>query len=89
MSLIKQFKKKNQHLETIVNLTYNSNYSFYKYYRDNKKIDNLCSKSKVPFLGNFFDDSDKFNKLKTQKEKTEKKKKTMCIIQLRNYIMVC
>ena len=35
-------------------LIYNSNYSFSKYYRDSKKIDNLSLESKYLFLPNFF-----------------------------------
>ena len=37
---------------------------------------------------NFSGDLDKFSKLKTQKEKTEKKKQ-MCLIKLQNYTMIC
>ena len=55
-------------------LIFNSNYSFYKHFCDTKKFDNLSLKSKHSFPSNFFDDLDKFNKLKTQKEKTKKKK---------------
>ena len=58
-----------------------------KYYSDSKKIDDLSLKSKHFFLANLFDDLDKFNKLKTQKAKTEKKKLTD-INQLQNYIMI-
>ena len=39
--------------------------SFYKYYRDNKKIDNVSFKSKYSFLYEFLNDLNKFNKLKT------------------------
>ena len=55
-------------------LMYDANHSFYKYYRDNNKFDNLSFKSNCSFLANFFGDLDKINKLKSQKEKAEKKK---------------
>ena len=42
---------------------------------------------KFSFLDNFLNDLDKLNKIKTQKEKTEKKNQ-MCIIQLENHIMI-
>ena len=51
-----------------------TNYSFYKNYRDSKNFDNLSLKSKYFFLLKYFNDLNKFNKLKTQKEKTEKEK---------------
>ena len=51
-------------------LIYNANHSFYKYYRDSIKFDNFSFKSKNYFLDKFFKDLNKFNKLKTQKEKT-------------------
>ena len=54
-------------------LTYNSNYSFYKYYCDIKKLDSLCLKSKHSFLAECLNDLNKFNKLKPQKEETKKK----------------
>ena len=50
-------------------LIYNSNYSFYKYFCDVKKFDSLFPESKYSFLTKFFNDLNKFNKLKTQKEK--------------------
>ena len=53
---------------------YNNKYSFYKYYRDSKNIDNLSFKSKYSFLAEVFYDLNKFNKLETQKEKTRKNK---------------
>ena len=40
------------------------------------------------FLTKFFKDLNKFHKLKTQKEKTQNKKK-ICMIQLQNYILNC
>ena len=42
-------------------LILNSNYIFYKYYRDGKKVDNLSLGSKHSFLANFFEDLNKFN----------------------------
>ena len=42
---------------------------------------------KNSFLDNFLNDLDKLNKIKTQKEKAEKKNQ-MCIIQLENHIMI-
>ena len=65
------------------NLIYNTDHSFYKYYCDSKKINNLSFKSKYSFLAKFFKDLNKFNKLKTQKEKK------MCMIQPQNYLMNC
>ena len=56
-------------------LIYDSNYKFYKCYHDIKKFDNFSLKSKHLFQVNFSGDLDKFSKLKTQKEKTEKKNK--------------
>ena len=47
--------------------------SFYKYFRDTIKIDKLSFSSKYSFLANFFNDLEKLNKLKTLKEKPEKK----------------
>ena len=55
-------------------LVYEGNYSFYKNYRDTKKLDKLSLKSKHLFLVTFIYDLDKFTKLKTQKERTQKKK---------------
>ena len=55
-------------------LVYEGNYSFYKNYRDTKKLDKLSLKSKYLFLVTFIYDLDKFTKLKTQKERTQKKK---------------
>ena len=56
---------------------YDSNHSFYKYYHDLKQFDNLSFKSKASFLANIFDDLDKFDNLKPQKEKTKEKKTNM------------
>ena len=53
-------------------LIYDANHSFYKYFGDNKKFDSLSFKSEYSFLVDFFNDLDKLNELKTQKEKTEK-----------------
>ena len=58
-------RKKNQHLK--------SKYSFYKYYQDSKKFDNLSFKSKYSFLAEFFNDLNKFNKLKTRRKNTKEK----------------
>ena len=55
-------------------LIYNSHYSFYKYYSDCKKNDNLSLKSRYSFLAEFFNALNKFNQLKTQRENTKKKK---------------
>ena len=55
-------------------LVYEGNYSFYKNYRDTKKLDKLSLKSKHLFLVTFIYDLDKFTKLKTQKERTQNKK---------------
>ena len=49
-------------------LIYNSKYSFYKYYRDSKKFDNLSFISKYSFLADFCNDLNKFNNLKTLKK---------------------
>ena len=70
-------------------LIYNSNCSFYKYYRDSEKIGNLPSTSKHSILAKFFDKLDKFNKLKAQKEKTEKRKTNMynTALELYNYFI--
>ena len=56
------------------NLITHANHSYFKYYRGNKKIDILSFKSKYSFLISFFNDLDKFHKLKHQKEETEEKK---------------
>ena len=71
-----------------LNVIYDSNFSFFKYYCDIKKFDNLSSKSMYSFLIRFFNDLDKFNKLKPQNEETKRKKQTS-LMQLQNYIMTC
>ena len=53
-------------------LIYDTNHSFYKYH-DIKKFDNLSSRSKWSFLF-FFNDLNKSNKLKIQKEQAKEKK---------------
>ena len=67
----KIIEKENPTLENCSksNLIYNANHIFHK--------------SKYSFLVKFFKDLNKFNNLKTQKEKT-KNKKQMRIIQLQN-----
>ena len=49
---------------------YNSKYSFYKYYRDIKKTDNISLECKHSFLNEFLNDLNKSDKLKSQKEQT-------------------
>ena len=49
------------------NLIYSSIHSFYKYYYNSKKCNNLCLKSKYLFLAKFLNDLNKFKKLKTIK----------------------
>ena len=61
-------------------LIYDTKHSFFKHYRDNKKIDNLSFKSKYLFLHGFLDDIDKFSDLKPQNNNT-KNKKQRCVIQ--------
>ena len=56
------------------NLIYNSKYSFYKYYRDSKKFDNLSFKLNYSFLYEFLNDLNEFNKRKIIKEIAKKKK---------------
>ena len=53
-------------------LIYNTNHSFYRYLII-KKFDNLSVESKYSSLAEFSNDLNKFNKLKIQKEKIEKK----------------
>ena len=72
-------RKKNQHLK--------NKYSFYKYYQASKKFDNLSFKSKYSFLAEFFNDLNKFNKLKTKRKNT-KEKMNVHDTQLQNYIMI-
>ena len=57
-----------------LNLIYDANCSFYKYFHENKKFDNLSLKSKYSFLDKFFDDLNQFNKLNPQKESTKEEK---------------
>ena len=71
------------------NVTYNIKHSFYKFYRDSKKFDNLSFKSKYSFLHEFFKYLNEFKKLKTRKQESEKKKKQMCIIHFQNHLMNC
>ena len=70
------------------NSIFTSKYSFYKYYHDSKKFDNLYFKSKYLFLHNFFNDLNKFKKLKTTKQEIEKEKHIR-MIELQNYIINC
>ena len=56
------------------NLIYNSNYSFYKFYCDSKKLDNLSFKSKYSFQREFLKYLNKCEKLKTLKQKAGNKK---------------
>ena len=60
-----------------VNQIYKSKHSFYEYYLDSKKFNNL---SKYSFLVEFFNDLNKFKKLETIREKTEKNKKCVYYI---------
>ena len=70
MGLIKRLKKEKVTLENYCksNLIYDANHSFYRYYRDRKKINNLSFKSMHYFLSKFFDD------LNPQKESAIKRK---------------
>ena len=72
-------RKKKPTLETYSkpSLIYDANHSFYKYYCDSQKFNNLSFKSKYSFVAEFFIDLNKFNKLKTQKEK--KIEKNNCV----------
>ena len=56
------------------NLIYNSKRSFYKYYRDSKKFDSFSLKSSNSCLLEFFKDLNKFKRIKTLKQNTEKNK---------------
>ena len=67
-------------------LIYDTNHSFFKYYRDNKTFDNLPFKSKYSFLAKFSNDIDKFSDLKPQ-NKNKKTKKQKYMIQFQNYII--
>ena len=53
------------------NLIYNADHSYYKYYRDSKKIDNLSFKWKYSFQVEFFEDLNKLNNSNPQKESTK------------------
>ena len=44
-------------------LIYNTNHSFYDYYRNSKKFDKLLPKSKTLILRNFLNEIDKFSDL--------------------------
>ena len=55
------------------NPIYSNNHSFHNDYRNSKKFNYLPFKSKYPFLVDFFNDLNKFNNLKTQKENSKKK----------------
>ena len=76
LGLTKQLKKKKKTLENYSksNLIYDANHSFYRYYLDRKKLNNLSFKSKHSFLSEFFDDLDKTSNLNQQKESTKKRK---------------
>ena len=54
-------------------LIYNNELIFNKYYNI-KEFETLSFKSKCLFLVGFFNEFNKFSKLKTQKDKTEKEK---------------
>ena len=56
------------------NLIYDSKGSFYKYYRDSKKFDSFSLKSSNLCLLEFFKDLNKFKRIKTLKQNTEKNK---------------
>ena len=45
-------------------LIYETNHSFFKYYRDRKKFDNFSFKSTYSFLAEFLNDIDKVSDLK-------------------------
>ena len=62
----------------------NSKLNFYKYYRDSQKFDNLSFKSKYLFLVESFKDLNKLRITNTEKHKNkkQKRKKQMCMIQL-------
>ena len=63
-------------------LTYNSNYSFYKYFHNIKKFDNLSPESSILFYSTLNFDLNKFDKLKHKQTKKQQKRK-MCIISFR------
>ena len=55
-------------------LIYDTNHSFYKYYRDSKKIDNLSFRSKYSFLHEVLHDLKRFSDLKLRNGNTKNKK---------------
>ena len=65
-------------------LIHDSEHGFYKY-REIKKFGGHSFEVKYSFLANFVIYLDKFSRVKAQKEKT--KTKTICLIELQNYIM--
>ena len=60
-----------------------------KDYLDIKKIDNFSFKSKHSFLADFFNDLNKFSRVKTKKRKTQrnKRKKTNAASELYNDLL--
>ena len=56
------------------NLIYDANHSFYKYYRDREKFDNLSFKSKHSFLNEFFNELNKSINANPHKESTKERK---------------
>ena len=65
---MKQFlKKPTPGKQSASNLIHDANKSFYKYYGDIEKYDNLSFKSKYFFRAEYFNDLNKSNTLKTQK----------------------
>ena len=75
--------------ETVSKLddTYNSDYSFNKYVCNIKKFENLSLKSKYLFLAKFWNDLNKFNKLKPQKEETQRQEQ-MSMIKLQSHVVL-
>ena len=57
-----------------LDLIYDTNHSFFKYYRDDKKSHNLSLESKHSFLADFSDDTYKCNDVKPQNKNTKNKK---------------
>ena len=60
-----------------LDLIYDTNHSFFKYYHDDKKFDNLSFNLKYSLLAEFLNDIDKFSDLKPRKKSTKKKKTKM------------
>ena len=60
------------------NLIYDTYHSFFKYYHDNGKLENLSFKWKYSFSVEFLNDIDKFSDLKRQNKSTKKKKAKVC-----------